>query len=317
MGLKAYVKLMRPHQWYKNLLVFIALIFAGVRADQPNRMFDYLNIESLTPLILGFLAFCAISSFGYIINDIADRKEDAVHPEKRNRPIPSGEAKFSIAIILAMVLFASGLVTSYILHPLFFLMVVLYIINSQFYNFYLRNWAIVDVASIAFGFILRAVSGTFLLHVPFTSWLIVGIFFFALVLGFGKRYNELQLLGDDAADHKFVFTQYNREILQQAIGASSTWVVMFYALYTYQNFMDIMADFPVMLTVPIAAGLMLRYVYLIYSGSPVGRKPHLAFKDKGIIVGTILFAFVFFLTLYYWVPLRDFILSLFPNIEWW
>lgn len=307
---------MRPHQWYKNLLVFLALIFAGVRADQPNRMFDYLNVESLTPLILGFFALCAISSFGYIINDLADMKEDAVHPEKRERPLPSGEASRSVAIILAMTLFAGGITTSYLLDPLFFLMVVLYIINSQFYNFYLRNWAIVDVISIAVGFILRAISGTFLLHVHFTSWLIVGVFFFALVLGFGKRYNELQLLGEDAAKHKFVFTQYDEVILRQAIGSSSTWVVLFYTLYTYQNFMDIMADFPVMLTVPVVAGLMLRYVYLIYSGSPVGRKPHLAFKDKGILVGSILFAAMFFLTLYYWVPFRDFLVSLFPEIIW-
>ena len=321
MAVKEYLRLLRPAQWYKNALVFLAIVFYETPLERPWPE-DYipalLDMSKFyifhLPLILGFLAFCAVSSATYIINDIQDLEADAVHPEKKNRPLPSGAVSRSSALILAFILLVAGLGTSLLLNWLFFLVVILYIINSQLYNAYLRKWAIVDVVTIGIGFILRAISGAILLNAPFTSWLVIGVFFFALVLGFGKRKNELQYLQDDAADHKPVFMQYTDTILDHGISMSATWFVFFYTMYCYNVFGDNFDAQPVLLTVPIMAGLILRYVYLIHIGSPVGRKPHLAFKDKGILLGGILFVITLAWTLFFWTIVLDFVGALFQAI---
>lgn len=292
MPIKDLIRLMRPHQWYKNFLVYFAILFANVRDPLPA----ILNLSNYIPLTLGFAAFCLVSSAGYIFNDVKDIEEDAAHPEKKNRPLPSGSISRTTAMIFGAVLMLGGLTLSFFLDNIFFVLVIFYIINSQAYNYFLRNYAVVDVVTIGIGFIIRAVSGTFLVHVPFTSWLILGVFFIALVLGFGKRKNELMLLGEEAAHHKKVFTQYNMTFLDQAVNMSATWLVFFYTLYVYQNFGAYFDTQPVLLTVPIVAGLTLRYVFLIYIGHAVGRKPHLAIKDKGMVTGILFFGLVLAIT---------------------
>lgn len=311
MSFKDYLRLMRPHQWYKNILVFLPVLFG--RVDNFEVWLNFV-LSSLPVLTLGFGILSAVSSAGYIFNDIADEERDAVHPEKKDRPLPSGRASKKVARILATFLLAGGLLTAYIQSWGFLLMVILYIFVSQLYNWGLRNWAVVDVCTIAVGFILRAISGTFLIGVPFTSWLVIGVFFVALVLGFGKRKNELQLLGDEAAKHKPVFTQYTEGMLDHGINMSATWVVLFYALYCYENYRNVWDTQPVMMTVPFVAGIVLRYVYLIYSGSPVGRKPHLALKDKGILIGGLLFIVALILSLFFYTQLYDFLFNLFPPL---
>jgi hypothetical protein len=159
--------------------------------------------------------------------------------------------------------------------------------------------------TIAFGFIIRAVSGAFLIDETFTSWLVIGVFFFALILGFGKRKNELQYLGEDAAIHKPVFKHYTESILDQGITMSATWFVFFYTLYCFNKYGAVMEQQPIMLTVPIVAAIVMRYVYLIQSGSPVARKPHLAFKDYGIVVGAIIFFVLLLWTLFFWVAIEN------------
>ncbi|MGY5872466.1 MAG: UbiA prenyltransferase family protein [Candidatus Thorarchaeota archaeon] len=312
MAAKDYLKLMRPAQWYKNALVFLAIVFYRVPEVWPWPVLPAaLDWTQYIPLIWGFIAFCAVSSATYIINDIQDLEADAVHPEKKNRPLPSGTVSRTTALILAFALLIGGMILSILLYWMFFIAIILYIVNSQLYNAYLRKWAIVDVVTIGIGFVIRAIAGALLLRAPFTSWLVIGVFFFALILGFGKRKNELQYLGDDAAEHKPVFTQYTDTILDHGITMSATWFVFFYTMYCYNVFGDNFDAQPVLLTVPIMAGLILRYVYLIHIGSPVGRKPHLAFKDKGILFGGLLFLLTLAWTLFFWTMVIEFFESIF------
>ncbi len=309
MPFRDYIRLMRSHQWYKNFLIYLPVVFGRVENFDAWVNFVFTSLPVLT---LGFLVLCAVSSAGYIINDIADEEKDAAHPEKRERPIPSGRVSRRSAKGLAIGLMAAGLVVAYIQQTGFLLMVIFYIITSQLYNYGLRNIAIIDVCTIAVGFVIRSIAGTFLIGVPFTSWLVIGVFFVALVLGFGKRKNELQLLGENAALHKPVFKEYNHEMLNQGISISATWVVLFYALYCYENYRTTLDTQPVMMTVPIVAGIVLRYLYLVFSGNEVGRKPHLALKDRGILVGAILFAFTLVLTLFFYPQVYEFFFNLFP-----
>ncbi len=311
MGFYDYLKLMRPHQWYKNVLIFLPVVFGHL--DNFGEWFNFV-VASMPVLLFGFGVLCAVSSAGYIFNDIVDLEKDAAHPEKRKRPLPSGQASRTNARGLAAVLMVGGLILSWAQHAAFFLMVVLYIINSQLYNWKLRNYAIIDVCIIAVGFIIRAIAGTFLIEQPFTSWLVIGVFFVSLVLGFGKRMNELQLLGEEAPLHKPVFKQYTETMLNHGISMSATWVVLFYALYCYANYQLVLETQPVIITVPIVAGIVLRYVYLVYSESDVGRKPHLAFKDKGILFGGILFFITLIVSLFFYVEIYNFLFDLFPPL---
>ncbi len=311
MGFYEYLKLMRPHQWYKNVLVFLPVVFGRLQSFEA--WLDFVII-SMPVLLFGFGILCAVSSAGYIFNDIVDEEKDAAHPEKRNRPLPSGQASRSNALILATILMAGGLILAWLQDAAFLLMIFIYIINSQLYNWKLRNYAIIDVCVIAVGFIIRAIAGTFLIDQPFTSWLVIGVFFVALVLGFGKRMNELQLLGKDAALHKPVFAQYTKTMLDQGIAMSATWVVLFYAFYCYQNYQATLETQPVIMTVPIVAGIVLRYVHLVYAGSDVGRKPHLAIKDKGILIGGVLFFITLIITLFFYAGIYEYFFNLFPPL---
>lgn len=311
MGFYEYLRLMRPHQWYKNVLIFLPVVFGRLESFEAWLSFV---INSMPVLLLGFGVLCAVSSAGYIFNDIADEEKDAAHPEKRERPLPSGRASRSSARVLAAILMIGGLAIAWLQDAAFLLMVVVYIINSQLYNWKLRNYAIVDICVIAVGFIIRAIAGTFLINRPFTSWLVIGVFFVALVLGFGKRKNELQLLGEDAALHKPVFKRYTETMLDQGIAMSATWVVAFYALYCYQNYQATLETQPVIMTVPIIAGIVLRYIHLVYSGSDVGRKPHLAIKDRGILIGGILFFITLIITLFFYAGIYDYLFNLFPPL---
>jgi len=326
MAVDDYIRLMRPAQWYKNLLVFLAIVFYQTPQVWPWPILPpALDWTKYIPLFFGFAAFCAVSSATYIINDIHDLEADAAHPEKRNRPLASGAVNRKTALYFAAILLLSGLFLSFVLYWMFFLTVILYILVSQLYNSYLRKRAIIDVVTIAVGFVIRAISGAVLLRIPFTSWLIIGVFFFALILGFGKRKNELQFLGADAALHKPVFTKYTDTILDHGISMSATWFVFFYTLYCYNNFASNMDHQPIMLTVPIVAGLILRYVYLIHIGSPVGRKPLLALKDKGLLIGGLLYLVALAWTLFFWdmvwnslsaafQVLLDFLETIFPPL---
>jgi 4-hydroxybenzoate polyprenyltransferase len=311
MGFYDYLKLMRPHQWYKNALVFLPVIFGSLESFET--WFGFV-LSSMPVLIFGFGVLCAVSSAGYIFNDIVDVEKDATHPEKKKRPLPSGQVSRSTARILAAILMVGGITIAWFQNASFLLMLIFYIVNSQLYNWKLRNYAIVDVCVIAVGFIIRAIAGTFLINQAFTSWLVIGVFFVALVLGFGKRKNELQLLGDEAALHKPVFTKYTETMLDHGIAMSATWVVAFYALYCYENYRTTLDTQPVMMTVPIVAGLVLRYVHLVYAGTDVGRKPHLAIKDKGILIGGFMFIVVLIVTLFFYAGIHDFLFNLFPPL---
>jgi decaprenyl-phosphate phosphoribosyltransferase len=111
MGFYEYLRLMRPHQWYKNLLVFLPVVFG--KLDTFEDWFNFV-IGSMPVLLLGFTVLCAVSSAGYIFNDIVDEEKDAAHPEKRDRPLPSGQASRSTALILATILMISGLIIAWL-----------------------------------------------------------------------------------------------------------------------------------------------------------------------------------------------------------
>lgn len=167
MGIIDYVKLLRPQQWYKNLLVFLPVIFVGKALEMPLLWVSF----------LAFVSLCLCSSFNYIVNDIVDRKKDRAHPEKRTRPIAAGKVPIWTAVIIALVLLALGLRLAYVLDVWFFYAAVTLVVLTQIYSFYLKHIAFADILTVAFNFVLRAGAGALVLKAAISPWLVLCTFF--------------------------------------------------------------------------------------------------------------------------------------------
>lgn len=277
------IKLLRINQWYKNLLVFLALIFS-------NELF---NKDLLFMAFLGFISLCLISSANYIINDIMDRKRDKEHPEKKFRPIASGKVKIFEALILGFITFIIGLTIASRLSSIFLLSVISIFILTLLYSVYLKKILFLDIIIVSINFVIRAISGTFIINRVLSPWLILCPFFLALFLIVGKRQADLNILGASAFKHKEVLKYYKKEINNILMIVSTTLLIMSYSLYAFLG-----EHKKLLLTLPVAIYVILRYIYLVYSNSEIARKPNLIYKDKELVIGILIWALLVALILY-------------------
>ena len=278
-----YIRLLRPHQWYKNILIFLVIFFSGNIAD--------INLLVLT--ILGFVSLIMISSVNYIINDIIDIKKDRHHPEKSLRPLASGKIRIWQASIIAAVLLIGSLLIAYSLAPYFLYSVIFLFAFTQLYSFYLKKEAVADVLAISINFIVRASAGAFIIGAYISPWLILVIFFLALFLTLGKRKSDLIYLGKNAANHKYSLKYYSREIIDFLMIISTSAVVITYSLYCMLG-----RDALMLFTLPFVLYALFRYISLVYSGSKVGRHPHKIFKDKRMLIAGIIWLVITCFVLY-------------------
>ncbi len=280
--MKHFIRLMRPWQWYKNLLIFVALIFSG-------NIFLY---SAYPKLLIGFLILCAISSANYIINDLKDRKEDRLNPEKKKRPIASGKVKPTQAIILAIVLMTLGIAGSFTFNYHFGITVSLLLALSLAYTFWLKKEAFADILTIATNFVIRAVSGAILIQVPISTWLVIGTFFFALFLATGKRTSEVMLLKEKANKHRKNLDSYTPRMGQFLMIISTALLITSYVLYTISNKQNV----GLFLSLPFMLYMVLKYFSLVEQGSKVARHPHLIVKDAGIMIAGTIFVIITFVS---------------------
>lgn len=255
---RGLLRLMRPKQWTKNLIVFAGLVFSGGLGDWTLS----------GRVLLAFTFFCLISSSVYIINDIADLERDRCHPKKRERPLPSGQVSIAQAMVLLAFLGLTALLGSLWLSTRFFAVVFAYAALMVLYTFYLKNVVIVDVLVIAMGFVMRAWSGTAVIDVPLSPWLLVCTVLLALFLGFSKRRHELTLLTASAGEHRAILQEYSPELLDQMISVVTAATIMAYSLYTFTA----SSNHYMMLTIPFVLYGIFRYMYLVHrrdlGGSP-------------------------------------------------
>jgi len=277
-----YVRILRVHQWYKNVVIFIALFFTG----------RFFHVNELYLTFLGFIALCFVSSANYVINDIADRKEDQKHPEKKNRPIASGRVGVFAALVLALVMLAGSILIAWTLTIEFLIIIIALFVLTQVYTFIFRNEAFVDVILIGVFFVLRAVSGAFIIDVDISPWLIVCAFFLALYLGFGKRHADLDLLGRKAARVKKVYNVYTKSMIDRITGPLIAILIIAYSLYTFLK-----AD-GLIFTIPVVVYGLYRYLYLIDSQPIVARKPERALLDFRILASVFIWGAIIFSTIY-------------------
>lgn len=278
-----FMRTMRPQQWYKNTLVFLAIIFSGNLFSIP------LILQTLT----AFASFCALSSSTYIINDLADRKKDRLHPEKRLRPIASGAINTSAAVIFSILLLSLGIYLSMFLPQTFTYAAIAYFGLSQLYTFLLKKEAFLDILTIATNFVIRAVAGAFAISVVVSPWLILGVFFLAIYLVLGKRRADIMLLKTKASSHRETLAHYTPQLTSQFGTIATTCLVITYTLYVFFG-----TQTALYITLPIALYALFRYETLITTGSKTARHPERAFLDPRMCASIIIWATLVIIIIY-------------------
>ena len=276
--LTALLKTMRPRQWTKNGFVFFALVF-------DKQLF---NIPALLDTLAGFGLFCLISSAVYIFNDLADIEADRQHPEKKNRPLPSGKLSASVAWIAGVALVLISLGLGWFLSRPFAYVVAGYFVINILYSRWLKHVPILDVLIVAAGFVLRVHAGTTLITVErFSPWLYVVTTLGALYLGFGKRRSELALLAQGAGSHRKVLDGYTIPLLDQYITIVSSATILAYSLYTFSA-PNLPANHSMMLTIPFMAYIIFRYLYIIQVTHQAGAPEEVLLSDRPMQVAIAL-----------------------------
>ena len=251
----ALLQVMRPGQWVKNVFVWAPLIFSG----------EFREAAMCFKTGLAFVSFCLAASAIYIINDICDRVEDQQHPTKRNRPVARGEVGVNTAIILALVLLVLSTVLAGRVNRGVALMVLLYAGTTIAYSLFLKRIAILDVMTIAGGFVLRILGGSVAIGVTPSHWLVLCTIMISLFLGFTKRRAELMALEDHTELARQVLRDYSAAFLDQAISMVTAATIVCYALYTVdKRTVEVFHTHAMLLTVPSVMYGLFRYIYIIY-----------------------------------------------------
>jgi 4-hydroxybenzoate polyprenyltransferase len=273
------IRLVRPSQWTKNAL----FIFAGFLFSQNFlESFQKQNWNEYLQVLLAFLLFCIASGFVYVINDIADRKTDAKHPEKRKRPIASGIISVPVAWIYAGVLLIIALVGSYFAnqdHIGFFFIVLVYIGLNLLYSNWLKHFVLIDILVVAAGFLLRALAGTTVIGVEPSAWLLIFTFSLALLLAASKRRHELQVNIATEGKRK-VIAEYSDVLLHQIIGFAATSTLITYFLYTILN----TTIHYLWVSTPFVVYGVFRYLYIVYARKEGGNPEKILLKDPHVII---------------------------------
>ncbi len=280
---------MRPRQWTKNAFVFFALVF-----DK-----QLLQLPAFLNTLAGFALFCLVSSAVYIFNDLADFEADRQHPEKKKRPLPSGQLPQGAAWTAGILLVAVTLPLGWMLSPFFAGVLAFYLLINLAYSRWLKHVPILDVMIVAAGFVLRVHAGTTLIHVErFSPWLYAVTTLGALYLGFGKRRAELALLAHGAGSHRKVLDGYTLPLLDQYITIVSAATILAYSLYTFSA-PNLPANHSMMLTIPFMAYIIFRYLYIIQVTHDAGAPEEVLLSDRPMQIAILLFGLAV-IAVFYW-----------------
>jgi 4-hydroxybenzoate polyprenyltransferase len=266
---------LRPEQWTKNLILFGGLLFG-------MRLFD---VDAVLRTTAAFFIFCGLSGVVYLVNDIMDREADKRHPLKRHRPIASGALSPATAKLAAVIIGAVGLSGAWMLGRPFFYVALAYLSLQTFYSGPLKHMVIIDVLTIAFGFVLRAVGGAVVIFVPISHWLMLVTVLLALFLALSKRRHELTLLADGATSHRRILEEYSPYLLDQMIAVVTASTLMAYALYTVAP--ETVARFgtdKLALTIPFPLYGIFRYLYLVHQKKGGGSPSTMLLTDKPLLL---------------------------------
>jgi len=270
---------MRPEQWIKNFFVFTALLFSK----------NLLNPSKDIEAIIGFIIFCMITGCAYMINDFVDLEKDKLHPVKSRRPLASGKLKKDTAVKIIVLICLASLFFAFYMNILFGIVVLAYFLLNIGYSIYLKNIVIIDVVSIAAGFVFRVLGGAVIISVVASQWLILCTILLSLFLGFSKRRHELILLEDNATSHRKVLEHYSPYFLDQMIAVVTASTLICYALYTMsRDTVEKLGTSKLIYTIPFVLYGIFRYLYLVHQKEEGGSPTEIMFTDKPMIINICL-----------------------------
>lgn len=269
LSFSAILRLLRPKQWIKNTFVLAPLVFSGT----------FTHFPSIQQAIIAFILFCLASSATYVLNDIRDIESDKKHPEKsKKRPLASGEVSKPQAYVLLGILY-SMLAASVFFFPIIMMVVTAYVVLNIFYSLYLKHQPVLDIFTIAMGFVLRVLAGSQALDVPLSAWMFITTFSLALFLAAIKRRQELARGGENARD---VLQHYTESLVDRYAEMSGTSALLFYSLY-------IISDKPdMMFTIPFVLFGLYRYWFVVESTGSGESPTDVLFADRQLQL-TIIF----------------------------
>ena len=272
---------LRPAQWTKNLVVFAGLIFG-------KRLLD---AAAVWEAIAAFIVFCALSGVVYLVNDLADRESDRRHPLKARRPIASGALPVAVAKSAALAIGGAALVAAYLVGKGFAAVSVAYLVLQLLYSARLKHIIILDVLTIAIGFVLRAVAGAVAVHVEISHWLFVCTILLALFLALAKRRQEIVLLAEGATTHRPILGEYTAYLLDQMIGVVTASTLIAYVFYTISPETQAKFGTPWLgLTIPFPLYGIFRYLYLVHQREGGGSPADLLLTDRPLLICVVLWA---------------------------
>lgn len=276
----AYLALLRPTQWLKNLMLFFPPFLAG-QMLVPG-VFTYGSVP--------FASFCLVSSAGYVFNDLLDRKRDIIHPQKRFRPIPSGVVCITSASIFSAFLLISGLLLTFFTSPRILLLLICYAGISTAYSLILKTVPVIDLFCISAGFLIRLQAGGEWFHIPISPWLFMTVFLLAIFLSTGKRVSESATLGNMAGKHRASLAHYPPGFLNGTMYMTGAAVLVTYAMYTLNRQ-------TLIYSVPLCLFGLLRYMFRVSSGNG-GDPTESLLKDPGLFVAGFLWVLMVVLSIY-------------------
>jgi len=300
----------RPRQWLKNLVLGAPILFSGQLFDE----------KAGGSVIIAFFVFCLASSAAYLFNDVVDAPRDRAHPFKRLRPVASGKLHPYTAVICSLLLTLFSLYVSITyLNKFFLLIVVLFLILQMFYSLVLRNLIIIDSLTVAVAFILRVFAGSFATETSISSWLILATIGISLLLAFGKRRGERTLLAAQALQPQTTgtptretLTHYPDTLLDSMISMSASFVIISYALFSFQISPKIQpksllwllpptltAPKWMMLTIPFVIYGVARYLYVIYEKKEGESPERVLLSDLPLLIAVVLWTVVTISVIYF------------------
>ncbi len=284
-----WLKLLRVHQYFKNLFVFSPLFFVG----------GFTNIDLVLKAFIGFIVFSMASSGVYILNDIKDIEEDKHHPVKSKRPIASGQVKVKTAVVILIILLALSLVISYFVNLDLFTLLIGYIALNILYSFKLKHISIVDITVIAIGFLIRVVAGAIITDVKLTIWIILVTFLLALFLALAKRRDDVILYSNSGKKTRLSIDGYNLEFINSSMTIMASVTVVSYIFYTispeahekfHSNCLFITALF-------VIVGIM-RYLQITFVENKSGSPTEVLLKDKFLQITIFAWILTFIFIIY-------------------
>ena len=290
--IKYYFTLFRIPQWIKNSFVFVPLIFS-------LNLFD---ASLLLTTFAAFAVFCLTSSIIYIINDISDIESDRAHPVKKMRPLAAGTISVKQAYLSLLFLAIPVIVFLPFFKIRFIILLIVFFLLNLLYSLSFKHIVLLDIFSIAAGFMLRVVGGAYAIEVEISSWLILTTMFISLFLAAMKRYSELQLTvnnADAGVTTRKVLSDYSTRLAGQIATVAASAVIISYALYTVsQRTLKIFGNENLIYTTPFVVFGIFRYMYLVYINEQGENTTQIMMKDISMILTLALYILTAVLIIY-------------------